>query len=252
MAAVSRLVKLSALAVLALASSGCLIFSSFGICTTGTGTGGAPIGICTFTMNAHLAQCVDSTNLVVGSNGCLPAWLPNCGSGTGSATTGYPCTFAPGSTISVKYWEDDPLFVEMPSSWHARGVSTWKNLATADSGLVIVIPGDALSPLGGGGPIVLDPGYSSWLVYMDRPASGDIQYSITFVHPLSDTACVKGMEVGALYVSGYPAGILPATLGQTFDFTQLPAVAPNAICVGPLTTTPTRRGSWGELKMRYR
>jgi hypothetical protein len=150
------------------------------------------------------------------------------------------------------YWEDDPLFFEMPTGWHVRGVSRWKNLATQDSGLVIVIPADALNPLGGGGPIVLDPGYASWLAYMDTPLSGDIQYSIQFVHPLSDTACVKGMEVNALYVSGFPAGILPATLGQKFDFTQVPAAPPNALCVGPLTTTPTKRTTWGELKERYR
>jgi hypothetical protein len=87
---------------------------------------------------------------------------------------------------------------------------------------------------------------------MDNPSSGDIQATITFVHPLGDTACVKGMEVGLIYASGFPAGILPATPGQTFDFTQVPAAAPNAICVGPLTTTPARRNTWGELKTRYR
>src|SRR5215831_6594001 len=163
MSALRRFAALLLLAFLALAPTGCFYSGVLtGLCTTGVDTMGHPIKDCSLTADFAFSSCKVCTTLTSDAGGTLPAWTANCPSGGISQYNGPVCCTVPYTSTPVCFYYNDPLLVELPSTWVPEG-GKWKSDASPDSGYFIYTNAATMLTPDGGGPIKTDPGSSTWV-----------------------------------------------------------------------------------------
>jgi hypothetical protein len=250
--ALRRFAALVVLAFLATTPAGCIISTSSGVCINGVDQYGNPIKTCTLDADFAFSACTVCTTLTSDISGGLPGWTASCPSKGISEDLPPMCCGAPSSSVPVCFYYNDPLLVELPSTWLLQG-GTWKSDGSPDSGSLVYVSAAGMATPAGGGPIHTDPGCNAYLLWMDHtPADGNVHFRGIFRSPASDTGCVKAMEVSYESWYGTPHALIPATTGQTFDFTQIPTNSPQSVCVGPYTTVSARPQTWGQVKTHYR
>jgi len=244
-----------AIVALALASplTGCLMYTWSVYCVQGTNQYGVGIRSCDLHAQASASACVSCQTFTTDAAGCMGPWNPPCASIAPDHDASLGCGLLPASTtLTLCYWEDDPVLVEIPSTW-LPGVCRWSTAAGTDSGSVNMVLASGLMLPKGGGPIAAESGKTAWIAWFDHaPAPGStLDLDLTYSTTVSDSGCVRGMETAALMRNGVPIALLPDTAGASFNFSTS-GTGVQTFCLEPSLVTPARQRTWGELKSIYR
>jgi len=158
-----------------------------------------------------------------------------------------------GSTVHYYTVCSDPILVEMPSAWGLTSY-LWGTTPAANTSLISVLPASFFQPTNDFGPIVADPGYSVFEMdfgLLSMPAENVFMH-FQFRWNGLRSAYVKGLDVGVMTVQEINKRYVFPTGGTDLDFTALHSPDPRVLLLGPDTVVPTRKSTWGEVKLHYR
>jgi hypothetical protein len=202
---------------------------------------GIVVGNATVNASVH-SSLVQASTAPPPPGGCVIWSFANC--------SGQLCGFLPGSTVQVTCY--DPVLAEIPSDWTVL-VATWSAPALSMSGNIVVEPISAYAIPPAYAPLVLDPGYSAYVLHLDQPnvALTDIQLHMEIDRGATLNACVKATLVttaDAMPVGSGPRMIVPTDTAG-FDFTRFQAGDPHVFCIDAVGVAAT---AWGRLKTLFR
>ena len=203
--------------------------------------GGIVVGNATVNASVH-SSIVQATTAPPPPGGCVLWNFANC--------SGSLCGFLPGQSVQVTCY--DPVLAEIPSDWTISN-ATWSAPALSMSGNIVIEPISAYTIPPAYGPLVLDPGYSAYVLHLDQPnvALTDIQLHMEIDRGATLNACVKATLIttaDALPVGSGPRMIVPAD-DAGFDFTAFTAGDPHVFCIDAVGIAAT---TWARLKAFFR